>query len=136
MVGDSANDFMKYIDAGVPVEVIEDKFTTINNIDLLNEMIEKKGYTKAKLINEVEPDNDNFYKYLNGTRRMKRNTLIKILICLGINEDEIQETLKEFEFSPLYPKIKRDYIILLGLKMDLTISEINAKLAENGEYLL
>lgn len=50
--------------------------------------------------------------------------------------DEVQATLKVAGFAPLYPKRKRDSILLLGIANGKSVCDINNELYEHGEETL
>lgn len=91
----------------------------------LNEIIKSKNITKANLLKLINHDANNGYKYLDGSRRMNRDFLLKIVIGLHLDIDTANRLLKLFSHSELYVKIKRDYVIISGLTSDKNLIEIN-----------
>ena len=76
------------------------------------------------------------FQVLSGTRNPSRNTLLSLCIAMKMTLDEVQATLKIAEFAPLYPKSKRDSIIILGITNGKNVCQINNELYDNDEETL
>lgn len=83
-----------------------------------------------QMFSNLDIDSTNGYKYINGTRTITRDILLKILVFLQYDFDQIQGVLKQFEFIPLYAKNKRDAAIIYCIYNNFTYGEIKAYLAE------
>lgn len=92
-----------------------------NKFDELN--ISKSSVLKNADINEIYG-----YQILSGKRSPSRNKLLCICIGAGFSLEETNETLKVAEYSPLFPKLKRDSIIIFGLQNHQPIWKINETL--------
>ena len=55
---------------------------------------------------------------------------------LGISLDEAQQLLQQAGYAWLYPRVRRDAIILYGLVHRLPLGEINDKLFDENEKSL
>ena len=71
-----------------------------------------------------------------GRRKPSRNRLLCICYGLGATVNEAQELLKLCGLAQLYPKNRRDAIILFGMAHGSTLSEINDKLFLEDEEAL
>lgn len=80
----------------------------------------------------LDIDSTNGYKYINGSRTLTRDILLKILVYLQYDLDQIQGVLKQYEFTPLYAKNKRDAAIIYCIYNNFTYSQIKAYLAEHS----
>ena len=89
-----------------------------NKFDAMN--ISKSNVLKNADINEIYG-----YQILSGKRSPSRNKLLCLCIGAGFSLEDTNETLKIAEFSPLFPKIKRDSIIIFGLQNHHPIWKIN-----------
>lgn len=99
----------------------------------LNNLIYEQNLTKAKLLKLIDHDLHNGYKYLDGSRNMNRDFLIKIIIVLYLDLTTANRLLKLFSHSELYVKIKRDYIILSGISNHQSLETINTELKKHME---
>lgn len=53
-----------------------------------------------------------------------------------MNIEQMQAVLKIGGFAQLYPKSKRDSILIMGIKNGLSVAKINEQLFDNGEETL
>lgn len=88
--------------------------------------ISKSSVLKKADINEIYG-----YQILSGKRTPSRNKLLSICIGAGFSLEETNETLRIAEYSPLFPKLKRDSIIIFGLQNHYPIWKINESLYNN-----
>mgnify|MGYP006980318567 CR=1 FL=1 len=76
------------------------------------------------------------HQVFSGRRNPSRSRLL--CLCFGLNAslEETQELLKQCGFAQLYPKDRRDAIILYGILNGMDLFAVNDKLfAENEETL-
>lgn len=88
------------------------------------------------MFTNLDIDSTNGYKYINGTRTITRDTLIKILIYINYDLERVQTVLKQFEFPPLYAKSKRDAAIIYCLYNNYNYSQVKAYLATHNLHQL
>ncbi|MEG0924456.1 MAG: XRE family transcriptional regulator [Anaerovoracaceae bacterium] len=102
----------------------------------LQEMIEKKGLNRAKVIKESNLNQVYGYQILSGTRKPSRDKLL--CICFGMKTTmvETQSILKQNGYPPLYARNHRDSIIIFAIEHERTVFELNYDLYDNGEAVL
>ena len=76
------------------------------------------------------------YQIFSGTRNPSRDSLLCILIAMELDIEQTQEILKIAEFAPLFPKLKRDAIIISGILNKNSVAQINEILYDNNEHTL
>lgn len=91
----------------------------------LNQLIDESSITKATLLKAINHDGNNGYKYLDGSRSMNRDFLLKIIFALQLDINVANRLLKLFSHSELYVKHKRDYLIIIGITNRYTLDDIN-----------
>ncbi len=104
--------------------------------ELLLHMIEKKGISKAVLAKQAGMSEVYLHQVFAGRRNPSRSRVL--CICFGLNAtlEETQELLKQCGLAQLYPREKRDAIIIYGLLHGLSLFEVNDKLFEEDEETL
>jgi DNA-binding phage protein len=118
------------------LEENNDKFNHETVPALLNAVYEKKNISKATLAKQSGMSSVYLHQVFSGRRNPSRNRMI--CICLGMEAtlDETQDLLKLSGMGLLYPKDRRDAIIIYGLLHHQTLFEVNDKLfCENEETL-
>ena len=77
------------------------------------------------------------YQIFSGLKTApKRDKLICLSIGMGLSVNETNSVLKIAGLSPLYPKIKRDSIIIINMNNNKSVVEINEALYNEGEDTL
>jgi len=102
-----------------------DSFINASVTEKLNKLIIEKSISKAAAIKNAEINEIYGYQLFAGKRKPSRDTLLCLCVGLALNVDESQQLLKEAEYAPLYPKRKRDSVILFGIQKNSGVSEIN-----------
>ncbi len=73
------------------------------------------------------------YQIFNGTRRPTRNTLMILVLALGLDAAEARRMFELAGRAPLYARCRRDAAVLYGLSHEMTESEVHELLLELGE---
>lgn len=85
--------------------------------------ISKAALAKRACLSEVY-----LHQILSGKRNPSRNRLICLCFGLELNQQETDDLLKSAGFAQLYPKDKRDAVILHGLSHHTSLTEVNSTL--------
>lgn len=114
----------------------QDNFNRDSICELLNRLFQKRRISKATLAKQSGMSEVYLHQVFSGRRNPSRNRLL--CLCFGLNAslEETQELLKQCGFAQLYPKDRRDAIILYGILNGMDLFSVNDKLfAENEETL-
>jgi hypothetical protein len=76
------------------------------------------------------------HQLFNGTRKPSRDKVIELAFGFEMDIDETQQLLRIAQKSQLYPKIKRDAVILHCIQNKKSILETQSKLQDLGLTLL
>lgn len=102
----------------------------------LSNILKKKGLVKSAVIKKSELSEVMGYQIFSGTRNPSRDSLISVCVAMELDIEQVQELLKVAQFAPLYPKSKRDSVIINGIANKKSVAEINESLYDNGEDTL
>lgn len=114
----------------------QDNFNRDSICELLNRLFQKRRISKATLAKQSGMSEVYLHQVFSGRRNPSRNRLL--CLCFGLNAslEETQELLKQCGFARLYPKDRRDAIILYGILNGMDLFAVNDKLfTENEETL-
>ncbi|MBQ6467438.1 MAG: XRE family transcriptional regulator [Clostridia bacterium] len=125
-----ANNIGEYLKENSQYMVSDELSTYLNNI------IAKKGLVKSEVIKKTEFSEVMGYQILSGTRLPSRDSLICICVAMDMTLDETQAILKIAGLAALYPKTKRDSIIIKGISENKTVAQINEELYNCEEKTL
>lgn len=99
----------------------------------LTNILKKKKLVKSAVIKNSELSEVMGYQIFSGTRKPSRDSLLSICIAMQLDVEETQEILKIAQFASLYPKTKRDCIIINGIATGKSVAQINETLYELNE---
>ena len=118
------------------IEKNSDAFISSTVSEVLNVYVLKKGVSKATAIRRAELNERYGYQIFDGNRKPSRDILLCLSVGLTLTLEETQILLKTACTAPLYPRNKRDSIIMFGLNNCLSLSEINENLYSLNEKTL
>lgn len=111
----------------------QEKFININLKNFWNDFIEKSGMSNADIINSADFGYTYFYDVKNGKKIPSRDKILRLAIATHCTIDECQYALKYCGKSQLYPRVKRDSIIIYGISRSLNVFQICNLLIQSGE---
>jgi transcriptional regulator with XRE-family HTH domain len=110
-----------------------EKASDLPNIGVYLDGIRKeKGLKKEQLFAAVGISAIFGYEILRGVKSPSRDTLIKFAFAFNMNVDETQKLLVIGEKAPLYPRLKRDALIIYALSHGFSIIKLNITADEKG----
>ena len=106
----------------------QEHFSNESVPEILNRLFEKRSISKAVLAKQSGISEVYLHQVFSGRRTPSRNRLLCLCFGLSASPEEAQELLKQCGLAQLYPKNRRDAIILYGLAHSAELSEINDEL--------
>lgn len=114
----------------------QENFENGSVCDLLRQLFRKRKISKAALAKQSGMSEVYLHQVFAGRRNPSRNRLLCLCFGLTATLEETQELLKQCGLAQLYPKNKRDAILLYGIVNGMDLFAVNDKLfAENEETL-
>ena len=104
--------------------------------ELLNGLFRKCGISKAALAKQSGMSEVYLHQVFAGRRNPSRSRLICLCFGLSATLEETQELLKQCGLAQLYPKVRRDAIIIYGLVNGVSLFDVNDKLFSEKEETL
>lgn len=102
--------------------------------DYLDDMLKKYNISKNAAINNSELNQIYGYQIFDGKKKNpSRDKLIQLIFGMGLNIIDAQRLLKIAGVNELYPRIKRDSIIIFAINKKINITQCDELLFELGE---
>lgn len=114
----------------------QEHFSNESVPEILNRLFEKRSISKAVLAKQSGMSEIYLHQIFAGRRNPSRSRLICLCYGLSATLEETQNLLKLCGFAQLYPKIRRDTIIMYGLVHNVSLFDINDKLFSEDEETL
>lgn len=97
-------------------------------------LLKNYSISKNEAINNSAISQIYGYQIFSGKRpNPSRDKILQLIFGMSLNLEDSQRLLKLAGVSELYPRIKRDSIILFAINKDLTIEKCDELLFELGE---
>ncbi len=103
---------------------------------MLRTYCEERDMIPEKAILRAQIDRTYGHQLFNGTRRPSRDKVLQLALGIGLSVDETQRLLQSAGKSALYPRIRRDAVLLYCLKNALGMMEAQELLNQYGLTLL
>ena len=110
----------------------EDAFLDISLDQYIKKAIKDKGVTTSSMIRSTGINRRYFYDILSGKRNPSRDNMLRILLALEISLEKAQWLLRASCFGILYPRDKRDGVIMYSLIHGASVEECNQILEKNA----
>ncbi len=105
--------------------------------EYLCDLLSERNLTKAEVIRKAEAGESYSYQLFSGVKcTPKRDKLICLSIGMDLTVNETNSVLKLAGLLPLYPRAKRDSIIIMNMNAHKSVIEINEALFEENEETL
>lgn len=113
-----------------------DSFVFDNINEFWENAIDRSGLSKSNIINKADFSYCYFYDVINGRKIPGKDKIIRLILTMHLGIDDCQEALRLSGRSGLYPRIKRDSIILFAINKGMTVYEASELLVKHGEEAL
>lgn len=113
-----------------------DQIDVISAIPLDNHiknLLKEKGMTPSGLIKASRIERTYCYQILNGRKRPGRDKVLAIALALELTLEETQRLLAIAKEGVLYPKSRRDSVIIFALNNHYSLINTNLLLANYNE---
>ena len=111
-------------------------FVNQDVVALLTELYEQKHLTKAALARQAGMSEVYLHQVFAVRRNPSRDRLLCLCIGLEATVEETQQLLRQAGYAQLYPRVRRDAIILHAIAHGIALPLVNDKLYEENEKTL
>lgn len=111
-------------------------FVNQDVVALLTGLYEQKHLTKAALARQAGMSEVYLHQVFAGRRNPSRDRLLCLCIGLEATVEETQQLLRQAGCAQLYPRVRRDAIILHAIAHGIALPLVNDKLYEENEKTL
>ncbi|PKM51032.1 MAG: hypothetical protein CVV02_08855 [Firmicutes bacterium HGW-Firmicutes-7] len=108
-------------------------FPNLTFTDFINLALDKKRLKKSHVVKNTGLHRTYAYQIMSGKKKPSRDKALTIAFGLELTLEETQKLLNIAEFNPLYPKNKRDSIIIFALCNSYSLDKTNRLLYDNNE---
>lgn len=114
----------------------QESLISISLPDALTKLLQQKAISKSACIQKSGLDRTYGYQIFSGMKTPSRDKLLSLCFAMELGGDETQNLLNQTGYTCLYPRHKRDSVLLFALHKNLSVTEVNELLFEMGLALL
>lgn len=96
-------------------------------------ILKRKKISASELIKKSRIERTYCYQILNGRKKPGRDKIVAMALALDLSLEETQRMLTIAKEGVLYPKSRRDSILIFALNSHYTLIDTNQLLAEYNE---
>ena len=102
-------------------------FVNQDVVALLTELYEQKHLTKAALARQAGMSEVYLHQVFAGRRNPSRDRLLCLCIGLEATVEETQQLLRQAGYAQLYPRVRRDSVILRALADGVSVPDCDLR---------
>ena len=106
-------------------ETLKQEHISCSFADFISEKLRERELSAADLIRNSMIQRNYGYQLLNGTRTPSRDKVLAFCLALGLDLTDTQRALNCAATGQIYPKNKRDSVLLFAIKKNLSVMETN-----------
>ena len=111
-------------------------FSSMPLPEYLEMLLEKHGIKKSQCIEDANLQRNYGYQIFSGERTPSRDKVIALCFAMHLTLEEVHALLCSTGYPDLYPKNRRDSVLIFGITKGLSLLETNELLYETGENIL
>ncbi len=101
--------------------------------DELYGLMTARGLTAVDMIRLCGIERSYFYHILGGKKMPGRNIVLRLGLCMRLSLKEMQRLLQLAGTAGLYPRVRRDAVLIYAVQNRYTMEETNELLIAGGE---
>jgi hypothetical protein len=115
------------------IERNPESFIELNLMEFWRKIIDESGMTKSDIINKSDFSYVYFYDVISGKKVPTTDKIIRLVLAMHLTLDQCQTALKYCGKAQLYPRIKRDSLIIFAIIHNYTVIQTQELLIKSGE---
>lgn len=118
------------------LEENQDDMIIVEAKDFWESAIARCGMSKCNIINKADFNYCYFYDIVNGRKIASRDKVIRLILSMRLTTEDCQEALRVSGRSALYPRVRRDALLIYGIENHYSIDQVNQLLLSKDEEIL
>ena len=139
----TTNELLKILNSADTVSELEEftkiaeQNTAIHSFpEYIADCLSRTGKSPSQLIQDAQIQRNYGYQILNGTKNPGRDKVMALCLALSLSLPEVQRALTLANEAVLYPKIRRDSVLIFCINKHLSVLDTNDLLYHINEKLL
>lgn len=112
-------------DISSTVEKYKESMVELQCSECIKIIIAQSGKSNSSILRQLNLSSSYFYEIINGKKAPSRDVFLQVLIATKSGLDQSQIYLKECGYRQLYPRSRRDAIMIYALSNNKNLIETN-----------
>ena len=113
-----------------------EELTNSTLTDYLKQLLTSKSMTRSEAIRASDLSQDYAYQIFSGRKKPSRDKLIRLALGMKLSLDETSRLFVLADTGALYPRLRRDAVIIFCIEHHLSVMTANELLDSLGFYTL
>ena len=105
----------------------------VNLREFWDGLLKKSGKSKSDIINGADISYIYFYEILQGKKNPTKDKIVRLSLAMELTVAECQQALRFCNHAALYPRLKRDSILIYAVENRLSVYQTQTLLRQAGE---
>lgn len=101
--------------------------------EYLNAVLKERSITAARLSEQALLSRSFTYQLCSGVRAPSRDIVLRLALVLALTVEDTQRLLRTAQRGALYPKVRRDAVVIFALNRRLSLSDTDELLCSLDE---
>lgn len=140
----TTDELLKILHSARSISDLEQYTSNLSNLsskyssfaEYFHSYIQEHNLSESDIIHESQLHRTYAYQILNGSKNPGRDKVLALCLAAHMSNEETGRALALANLGKLYPRNKRDGIIIFALEQKLSIQQTNELLFEEGEATL
>ena len=119
-----------------PLEKIMEQIPELDFVSYLEACIKKQNMTKNKVINNTNMQKNYAYQICSGIKKGSKDKIVQLAIAMHLDLHDTNNLLSLSNNGSLYPKVKKDAILIYAINHGYNLYKTNEMLLDQGFEIL
>ena len=117
-------------ESNISLDELLKKIPDLTFVHYIDTILERENISKSQIIKKTTLERTYAYQIMNGTKNPNQDKVIQLALALRLDLNDTNRLLTLSRNKSLYPKIKRDALIIYCLKNHYSVMQTNDLLDE------
>ncbi len=115
----------------LPIDTLLEEIPNLTFSKYIQSLLEYKNLSKSDVIQKTTLQRNYAYQIFDGTRKPGKDKVLQLCLAMKLTLKETDHLLSLSDNGSLYPKVKRDALLIYALNREMSVIDTNVLLSEN-----
>lgn len=114
----------------LPLDTLLKEIPDLTFSKYIQSMLESKNLSKSDVIQKTTLQRNYAYQIFDGSRKPGKDKVLQLCLAMKLTLKETDHLLSLSDNGSLYPKVKRDALLIYALNREMSVIDTNVLLSE------